>query len=379
MKHSNTTCIHMKYIDCRHVCMVIKRYFFLGGQLTVINLWGKKASCPMHFIFVGTGIGSGMVPLILAPFISQNLPKAGNDTIGVHCSATTLPDTEDHRPDWNTTAAAEIIGSTHSGEPKVSTILQYGFFIIAGIGVLISLVWFVYACSARKRLIRQKSVAVSNIRKSLNFNSCIPGRSSYSALLFLLMFLWIFGFTCLSRYFAKYIYLFARLQHCWSKDSATMLLTLFWISFTTGRFLGFVISKFFHMRYVVLTEGLITIISSLIMFFSSSNSYGLWIGTCLFGAIAGPLHPSIIAWGNQYMTLTPAALTALTMAVGVSEFAGLFISGYMIEVIGIQMFTPSLLIFGVEIFLIPVIMLAVTHCYHNTDSEEGERKKLIEN
>ena len=39
-----------------------------------MDLWKEKASGPLHIIHVGYGIGSFLVPQILAPFISEKLP-----------------------------------------------------------------------------------------------------------------------------------------------------------------------------------------------------------------------------------------------------------------------------------------------------------------
>ena len=98
-----------------------------------------------------------------------------------------------------------------------------------------------------------------------------PGHPVYAVVLYILMFLWIYVACTGERIFAKYLYSFARQQACLKKQQAALMLSAFWISFTVGRFAGFMVTSFIPMKSMIVIEGTGNLASALVLYFFSDN------------------------------------------------------------------------------------------------------------
>ena len=340
----------------------------VGGQVIIMDIWKERASGPLHLIHLGFGAGGFLLPQIMAPFISDKLPKLEADESGDHCSQGT---------ESSQLNASLGIANQTTVAPVPSDTLQFGFIIVSGIIVAISLIWFGYGFFDRKKeAYMQKSDSVT-IKEIFNLNTCAPGHPAYAFLLYALMFVWIYVAVAGERVFAKYLYSYARKESCWSKTEAANLLTAFWVSFTAGRFTGFVSANFIHMKYIIFVEGIGNAISAIVLFFFSSNRYVLWVCVCASGLLIGPCYPSGLAWANRYMIVTATGVTILSTGAGISDISFLFTIGYFIKELGIQVMMSFVLGFGVLVCVMPALMMG-TACQRGDrfEREANAEEKL---
>ena len=314
----------------------------------IIDMWKEHASGPLHLLHVGFGAGGLIVPQIMAYFTSNKLPKSKDISADLCLSRDNLTN------QVNRTTVLANQTTAYNAEP--SNILQYGYVVVSGIIVVVSLIWFAYGFLERNRTAKVTSLTSSTLKDKFNLNACVPGRPACAVFLYILIFFWIFVAVAGELVFAKYLYSYARTVSCWPKSEAVDLLTTFWLALTAGRFIGFVSASFVHMKYIILFEGIGNTIIAIILFLFNSNHYVLWACVCASGLLIGPCYPSALAWANRYMIVTTTGVTLLATFCGISNILFLFVIGYFIEYEGIQVITTFVLILGVLIGIVSVVM-----------------------
>ena len=318
----------------------------------IMDMWKEHASGPLHLLHVGFGAGGLLVPQIMAHFTSNKLPKSRDNPAVDHCLSRDNLTNQVNR----TTVLANQTAASIASNATTSNSLQYGYLMISGLLVVVSVIWFVFGFIERKRTAQKSCLISSTLKESLNLNSCVPGRPACAFFLYTLIFIWSFVSIASDLVLAKYLYSYARAVLCWPKSEAVNLLTAYWLSFTIGRFIGFISANFVHMKYIILVEGIGSAIVAIVLFIFSSNRYVLWVCVCAWGLLIGPCYPSGLAWINRYMIVTTTGVTVIEIFNGMSNILFLFIIGYFIKYEGIQVITTFVLALGVLIGTMSIVM-----------------------
>ena len=341
-------------------------FVFAAGQVIIMDTWKNKASGPLHLIHLGYGAGSFLVPQIVAPFISNQLPATEETISNPSCAIGA--------------AVSNMSNATHSTTPTLtpSENLALGFWIVSAIIVVISGLWFGYFFFDKRKADEGAGGQAKdlNLKQIFNPNTCSPGYPVYAVLLYVFMFMWIYTAVAGERIFAKYLYSYAREQACMSKQEATTILTAYWISFTVGRFAGFIVTNFVPMKIFIFIEGTGNFISAILLYFFSSNKHVLWACVCISGIFIGPCYPSGLAWANRYMLVTAVGVTILSISAGVSDLTFLPGVGSTIDSIGISAMTIFVLGFGVVCCVLPILMQSVA-CYRGDRFERKEKEDNV--
>ena len=330
-----------------------------------MDIWKNKASGPLHLIHLGYGAGSFLVPQLVAPFISEALPATEDSISNPACSVISDGIASNFTNGTNTTTTGAAVPSEN---------LENGFWIVSALIVLISALWFGYFFFDKRKAADGTGVVAKDLKlkQIFNPNTCSPGHPVYAILLYVLMFMWIYTAVAGERIYAKYLYSYAREQACFTRQEATSILSAYWLSFTAGRFGGFMITNFVPMKIFIFIEGTGSFISAIILYFLSSNKYVLWACACVSGIFIGPCYPSGLAWANRYMVVTATGVTVLSIAAGVCDLTFLPAVGSTIDSIGISAMTIFVLGFGVVCCALPVVMTLVA-CYRGDRFErEGD-------
>lgn len=332
-----------------------------------MDIWLSKASGPLHVIHLGYGAGSFIVPQIVKHFIRGELPNEKD--------AITNPACIDRQEVTNVTNGT----TTASLDLPPSETLQYGFIIVSFIILAAAVIWFLYFFFDKKQAAHNEVVNAPKDKKSIreifDLNTCAPGQPFYAFILYVFLFLWTYTAVVGERVFAKYLYSYAREQACFDVDESADILTAFWISFTAGRFAGFMIANFIPMKYIIFIEGIGNFASALVLYFyARDNRYVLWACVCISGILIGPCYPSGLSWVNRYMVVTATGVTVLSVGAGVSDLSFLSTIGYFAEKFGISVMTTFVLGHGVVVCVLPIIMQSVAHFKGDRFEQEDEQK-----
>ena len=122
-----------------------------------------------------------------------------------------------------------------------------------------------------------------------------------------------------------------------SIKDGTILETLFWATFTAGRGVAIIISKFCPPLLMLVVDLVLNVLAgAMLASLAGSSKTVLWISNCVFGSVLSPLFPASLAWAHFYVKMT-AMMTALAF---IASAAGAFIfswlSGYLFEYSGKQ-------------------------------------------
>jgi len=339
---------------------------FTAGQWLVMQIWQEKASGPLHVLHLGYGAGAFIVPQLVADFISEKLPDA-EENLNPKCLSESLNNTLNSSVtvQFANSPIANVTITTESSES-----LQYGFIIISVIVFLVAGILFFYAFLARKdKAMQVLAQEKMSLKKILDLNTCAPGHPYYAFLLYALMSCWIFVSVAGERTFAKYLYSFARDDQCYDKQLALNLQMAFWLSFTAGRFIGFVITNFIPMKFIIFIEGFGILVCTIAIFFGKAHRVLLFTFVSLAGIFIGPCYPSGLAWANRYIEVTGVGIMVVSIAAGISDISYLATIGSLIENSGIAVLTSVLLGYGIFTAILPVIQ----HAIARTQGDRFER------
>lgn len=126
-----------------YVCnMHVFGLVFTAGNSHCMNLWGTKASVPLHIVHFGFGFGSAVGPFLILPFIGAN-----NGTAPVSNGLTIFPDVSKVATYFSSLDGHETAGnsflSTFSNTSDSANIRE-PFAIAGGFGVLVALLLTIF-------------------------------------------------------------------------------------------------------------------------------------------------------------------------------------------------------------------------------------------
>ena len=143
----------------------------------------------------------------------------------------------------------------------------------------------------------------NKLRELLSPGSCAYGRQLYGTSILLLAFLFYVFAVGGEKAYANFIFSYAvDADVSFSKSKAANLLTVFYTSHLSGRFLGIFISHVVPIHWLLFGDiigGLLTMILGASLAYS--NETALWVTTGFAGAFVGILFPAGLAWTNIHM------------------------------------------------------------------------------
>ena len=143
----------------------------------------------------------------------------------------------------------------------------------------------------------------NKFREILSPGTCAYGRKLYGTCILLLVFLFYIFAVGGDRAYGGYIFSYAvDAEVSFSKDKAAHLLTVFYISYLGGRFLGIFVSHFVPIHWLIFGDiicGLVTMIVGASLAYS--NEIALWVTTGIAGAFISALWPAGVSWVNIHL------------------------------------------------------------------------------
>ena len=333
-----------------------------AGMKLLFNMWQEKATSPMHILHGGFGIGSFIIPLIASPFLAVSVRQDQNSM-----NYTTLHYTS--RPPIGNLSENHVLTNT-TEEPKKTDYykpsrIEFAYLIPGIITICLSLVFHAYhlfgAISRKTRKAKtfrnRNNDTVLTFKQMLNPATCTGGHFSYGLLIFVSLILYFFNCLGGERIAGTFIRVFSVDYFGFTADDGTYLNTTFWISFTVGRFAGFLAARWFSVRILVLIETCGILLSAIsLVTFSGSDSTALWIIIQPIGFFTGPLFPSGMGWANFHLKITGVGITILVLGASIGAVAYMKMMGFLYDAYGPRTYMYSLLGYGISMFVISALL-----------------------
>ena len=184
-------------------------------------------------------------------------------------------------------------------------------------------------------------------KEIINPASCTNGRFFYGLQIFTLLFFFYFTITGRERISATFIRAFAIDFYGFSVDDGSYINTIFWISFSVGRFAGVFAPSWIYIRILTCIEAEGVLLSAIcMMLFSGETSMALWILILPLGFFTGPLYPSGLGWPNYHVEMTGFGITILTIGESLGALTYLKLLGYLYDYFGPKTYLYTLVGFG---------------------------------
>lgn len=303
----------------------------IAGQKLILEIWREKASSPLHLLHFGFGLGSFIVPNIANPFLAIPLVETASQNGTFNVTWVT------ERMSTSTLTTGNGNATTEIQKYIKETEVHWAYIIVAIIAAINSLAHYCYQFSSQKSSKNSSSkmeTTKSNrsLREIIDPATCAGGQRIFGVVIFVLLFLFFFNATGGERLYGKFIRNFSIDRFHFSNDEGSLINTAFWISYSLGRFSGFVIAIWVPIRILLLIEVSGALITSVLLnIFAYDNSLMLWIFTQPMGYFIAPLFPSGLAWGDSYVEMTGLGITILMLGGGLGGMSYMWIIGHFYD------------------------------------------------
>ena len=194
--------------------------------------------------------------------------------------------------------------------------IQFAFLIIGGFLLLMSFVFMILCCRGR---LTCYSVRISRIEDRYSFTTESKGfRVQILTLLFVFYFLYMGIYVT----FGGFVMTFAVTYLKWSKELGTILTSVFWGAFASGRGLAIILSKWISPNFMLVGDIALMCFSlaGLLMALESSENV-MWFFTATLGLGMASVFPTGISWAERYMHITGKSTSVFTVASALGEMS----------------------------------------------------------
>ena len=267
----------------------------------VMHMWGDKAASPMHSLHFGFGFGALLAPQIARPFLA---PEQQNSTN----SSTESPE-----------SVADL------------SRIEIPYSIVAVLIFLFSLVIFgFYIKGAPKGFpVRQSS---KNLIHMASPGSCTSGHVMFGVAMFAGLFVYFIQAVGGERAYGKFLFSFAYESGQMDKDMASVLQSVFWLSFTVSRLLGVPLAKFVPLNAIIVGDICLALLSSLMLsIFAVDDVVFLWTFTVGIGFAIAVVFPNGMSWANLHLTMNSVGVMVLLVGGSCGGFIYQYLTGYLFE------------------------------------------------
>ncbi|XP_053393330.1 sodium-dependent glucose transporter 1A-like [Mercenaria mercenaria] len=334
-----------------------------AGTRISLNIWKDKSASPLILVHLGYGLGSFLTPLYSDPFLGEMIQNTRDSDI-------TLNDTNNFR---TTSISPDRSEETYY---ITNSKIEYAYAISGIATASLSVAYFVFQMIENKFIKQADINSVQNkkvenelrneiaIRKEkelardkeselrvkikdgkcnklkamlqmINPASCAKGRFWYGFSILSSMF-FHFGNVGGGQYLvSQFVRSFSIDQLKFSSTDGTMINTSYWISFSSGRFLFFVLAKWVSVKVLIFVETFGAMCCAVVMaIFANDNSIALWVLIQLVAFFWGPMWPTGVAWTDYHMESTGMGMASQMFGASVGSIFHKRLNGYLYDNIG---------------------------------------------
>ena len=327
-------------------------------------MWQDKASCPIHALHFGYGLGALVAPQLARPFVITEIHNVKNGGVQLAANGTKFVTSNMSQLDNNGTT--DIAGNFTTAEEFQSRI-AIPYLISATIAVLFTVVFCLFYVFEKyhrsginmlrplgvtpRQLSHAEKIKERRFSSIVNPGSCTGGDSLFGLQFFFVAFFLFFNAVGGEHAYTKFIYTYAREGPLeLNSDSAAMVNTLFWICFMAGRGVAIFASRLFHPRPMLITQLIFVFVSSCALcVWGQHVELVLWSFTGLLAMFLGPIMPAGISWCNRYVLMKGTAVAVVFLATGSGSIFYQWLTGYLFQYRGAV--SLMYVIFGFALFI----------------------------
>ena len=321
-------------------------------------MWKAKAPSPMHALHMGFGIGAVMAPLIANNFLAVlKFYDDGNLPLNTTNNSTT-PYTVD------------IGGQIERFSIQEESRVEYAYITIGLVSAFISLPVFIYPfikCFSKRikhgyiDIEKGKPLTFKTFTAMINPSTYTQGSTKFGIFAIVIILLFFTNLVGAEQLFGNFIRTYSVDQLHFPRNEASYLDTVFWASFTLGRFTGSLLSHWLSIRTLVIVDVTLNLCSiTLLDIFSTDNKAMLWAFTAITGFMIAPIFPAFISFLDTHIEVGGVVLTLIVFATGFGHMLYIWITGVLYQNYGPRTLLYAMQASAVFVFSIAVIFTLVT-------------------
>ena len=323
----------------------------------------------MHAIHMGFGIGALFAPIVANPFLAVLQFSTDNTTTtGGSLS----------------TPASVRYGSETYYILRESRV-HLAYVTIGVITFVLSLPFFVYPvykCVTNYDAKHEyydvdgnagrQEITPKTWKHLINPASYAAGSLKYGLFVFIWTILYFINLVGGEQLFGNFIRTFSVDQLKFARDEASYLDTVFWGSFTIGRFLGSLLSHCIKIETLFPLDIIINLIAvTLLDIFSTDSHLALWAFTIVVGLSIAPLYPAAMSYINTQIQVGGIVLIVTTFATGAGDFLYVWLAGHLYDTYGPRTVLYAIQVSATLVFILAVILRICGHFHGSRFETEG--------
>lgn len=301
-----------------------------AGNTFCLRTWGADCGVYMQAIHFAFAFGGIISPLVTAPFLLPETTSTGNSSNNSEITTTSF---ELEKPE----SKLYLAFSTTTACYTLAAIL------------------FLVSYFAK----REQDVAKTTKSEAEKTEFDLPLRLKVPVLVTLLILMWTY--VSVETTFSGFIATFVVKMLSWSKTDASYISSVFWATFSAGRFVGIFIVRIIRpSKLLILYSVLLTLASTGLVFVSIyAVNIGVWVFVALAGFACSVIFPSVFTWIEEELLQVTGRITSLfIMASSSSGIVHPLLLGYLMDNVSPMYFCYSVLAECV----IMIVLYSITKC-----------------
>jgi FHS family Na+ dependent glucose MFS transporter 1 len=308
----------------------------------------------MHAAHMGFGIGALAAPLIANPFLAvlefthTNATTAGNESIPNSASYVIIEETR--------------VQTAYVAIGLVSLALSLPFFVYPFVKC------FIIKDKDRNQYVSfdtnkcSKKTKLKTLIDTINPAVYAGGSFKFGTFVFIVIGLYFFNMVGGEQLFGNFIRTFSVDELRFTRDEASYLDTVYWGSFTVGRFTGAMLSHHVHIKTLFLIDVILNLTAvTFLNIFSTKNKSLLWTFTAIVGFFIAPLFPAGISYANTHIEVGGVVLTLIVFMTGLGYMFYIWIEGIFYQNYGPRTALYAMQVSAILVFVITVVFIAFTY------------------
>ncbi|XP_078667245.1 sodium-dependent glucose transporter 1-like [Branchiostoma floridae x Branchiostoma belcheri] len=350
---------------------------FTDTAVTVLctQLWGDRASVPLHATQAGYPLGSFAIQLIVIPFVSPDRTAFNNHTASPALRM-------DHSIPPPLTVDQATPPPLTVDEARLTSHIQWPYAGVAAVQFAMFVLFFYFqysgdSGSGKLRKVRETPQSLSAFFSPGRF---LKGRGGKAALLLFLLLLFYILVQAQMNSLTQYMVSYLVESGMYGKAEANVVYSSFWVCIAVMRWLSTAIAAWVPISVMLSVEIVCLSAASVAMaFWGANNRPAFWVLTCVCGLVVAPIVPGGNAWANQNLEASPVVFALCLIGAAIGGTASSSAAGYLFEHVGPRSTLYMFMGCCCALLLVFTIMqLSVSPVWDKISSRKEEGEKATE-
>lgn len=268
----------------------------------------------------------------------------------------------------NTTHLSNTASGGTGITEKSETQVKFAYFIAAGLLWFHTLTFVILWATGKRNCCKTETEEEEKEEKFV-------GNKCFLVSFVLLVFLFYVAYVTIEIGYANYLTTYVVDEMKWPKTSGATLTSVFWGSFTAGRFFGIFIVKYVKSEALLFIGCTFTIVFLLPQFFLAQiHSSIMWISVTLFGLFLSPIYASGLTFANMYVPFSGGLGAVFIGAGALGSLIGPVFIVPLYEAFGMAVFVFLVLAASGFMFLFYILALLIGRKHGKRSSFLSEEK-----